>query len=166
MKNNHSTTRFPGFLKREMEKKMRHLIFGKATDAVSDLKHIPSYDKLYDLLYTGTVHTPKGFGKTDKRVHAKVLDKLEVVGHTVDRGTRVTYELNENGGVVSLEDPEFKMLQDSLAEVEWAGEGTRKGTELDDWVTAAPKELPKVELPQVAVSEPIGASSPQGLITT
>lgn len=135
--------KFPGFLKREMEKKMRYLIFGKSTDTTSviGMTHITNYETLYDFLYNAATNPNKAFGKTDSRVYGRVLNKLEAIG---DVGKVRGFDLKPFGGTVALEEQEYAILASAIDSVEWAAGGTRKADELYTWFDAAPKELPKV----------------------
>lgn len=102
-------------------------------------------DVRFEIVYDGFLTTPRGFSApSETRVVSKILDKLEALAHADRRGNLSTFSLDEQGGVALLEEEEFNLLKDSLAQVKWTAAGSRKATEVLDWLAAAPPHLEKV----------------------
>jgi hypothetical protein len=142
-------TRFPGYLRKEMTKRMRHLIFGPASmmDAEGKLAPIMDYKELYEILYDTITNTPRGFEKSEARVFGRVLSKLESIGHSIERTPKTkSFDLNDDGGIVSLEDAEYSLMMDALNSVQWNAKYVRKADSLYTWLDSAPKELPELKI--------------------
>jgi len=126
---------------------MHHLVFGKSDTREDGLGAIETFKELYQLIYDSGSNTPHGFTKPETRIFGRVLTKLENIGHVSGRTTQSkSFDLGDDGGIVSLEDTEFDLLMTALNEVAWQARYTRKADSLYEWLTNTPKELPKPQL--------------------
>lgn len=149
MKKSHHKSRYPGYFRKETAKRMRYLIFGPASmmDAEMKLAPIMDYKELYEILYDTLTNTPRGFEKSEARVYGKVLTKLEGIGHSVERSPKLkSFDLNDSGGQVGLEDAEYLLMLEALNVVQWQARYVRKADSLFEWLFSAPKELPSIKL--------------------
>jgi len=126
---------------------MHHLIFKGAQESVENATELKSYGELFEILYDSSTNSPHGLSKQETRIFGKVLTKLENIGRPVERSPRIkSFDLGNDGGIVSLEDTEFSLLMTVLIACQWQTKFARKADDMFTWLDNAPKELPKPEL--------------------
>lgn len=100
-------------------------------------------------LSRGSSPTDKRVSKDDKRSEAKILRALKTVSDPVgedpgegklDARLRV---LKAGGGVLDLEHPDFKRLQQYVEDAQWMSGLTDIAADLEDWLDTAEKVEPE-----------------------
>lgn len=93
----------------------------------------------FDMTYGGFVISPRGFTKGEARVAASILNKFEVYARPIEKkaGSSSPVENELRPGVtaiVTLEEAEFKLLNEALAENRWSALGARKFADCCEWL--------------------------------
>lgn len=105
------------------------------------LDFAPDNKQHFEIIYDGIIGSARGFdGKNEARVIGRVLDKLEGIGETTQRGGMTTYRLRESGGTVELEDAEFELMYDAISHVKWSARFARQVAQTFEWLDASSRE--------------------------
>ncbi len=110
----------------------------------------PEHRVFFRMLYEafrsrGSAKPDTRVSKEEKRTDARILKALKQVSdptgeepkeHELDTRLRV---LHKDGGVVDLEQPEFKRLQTYCDETQWVSVLTDLSSDLEDWLDTAAK---------------------------
>jgi hypothetical protein len=99
-------------------------------------------EQFYSMIYDGVILNPEGYkGFQNSHLAHKVLYAFEKVGVPVvleTGGSKIdTYRLNEEGGMVELEDAEYAFLQGVLGSTVWMGTGVHRVEYLKLWLNNA-----------------------------
>lgn len=94
----------------------------------------------YSMIYDGIVNSPRPYkAPVETRVIGKVLDKLEALGKPVQLADNITsFKLTDGGGLVTLEDEEFRIAGEALHMTQWNARGARSATKAAEWFDSAP----------------------------
>lgn len=97
----------------------------------------------YTMIYDGIINSPRPYkAPVETRVISKVLNKLEAIGRPYSVTVDVTsFKLTESGGIVLLEDEEYRIAHEALHQTQWNARGARGATEATEWFDAAPVHM-------------------------
>jgi len=109
------------------------------------LEFKPEDKEHYLYLYIGCIAATKNLSRPERRVHEKILNKLEAIGISPTNPNK-PYTMVAEGGTVILEDAEFNLAKElSIECMQWPPGDSRKVNALEDWLDKAPSEtlIPK-----------------------
>jgi hypothetical protein len=105
----------------------------------------------YEMLHQGIHSTSRPYTGAETRIIDKALTKIEAIGHSTgqklgDGGELYVWKMNEDGGVIALEDAEFSLVMSAIEKTPWSAAGARKVPALLDIMEKAPTTPPVVKV--------------------
>jgi hypothetical protein len=99
--------------------------------------------QIYEVLYDGLLNTTRGLeAPSETRVMSRILDKMESIGLSTERGGIKTFTLACESRV-TLEDAEYQLMGEALKAVRWSSKAARIVTAALDLFSEA-SELERV----------------------
>lgn len=102
------------------------------------LKFSPTDNGNYNVLYDGIISSDRPVNGAEARVVAGILTEMERVGVPRERGGMASYTIGPAGGVVPLEDVQYKLVKELLDNVRFIPKFAKEIALALEWFENAP----------------------------